>query len=753
MLAVEGIVIDETSKQPIEYATISVFRNDSLLDGTTTKKDGSFKLKIKADFDYLEVSFIGYQTTQIPRKKIVAKEKIVVSLFPHEAILEEVTIQAERTVTQQLIDRKIINVGADLQQTGSTALEIFDQITEIQTDLSSGVIFLRGSSNVLVLINGKPSGLSPSELLAQMPATSISKIELITSPSAKYQADGISGIINVILKKNFSKGLNLNLNAGIGTKRNNLSTDGNYNYQNFNFRWNISRSERDMDSKQWLKRSYNTGSIEEIYAPHDYGGKVEKVSLGTDFLFSEKGELSVSWDYVDDYHNFYNKVFYTYLTGEPSVDYLRTSEHTHLTNTWNANYRHKLNQEGHFLELDYNLNKNDNDLPAADFEEDVFLFEELYSNINTLHRLSLDHTLPISDDMRLESGATWNKRILESQYQFDDDNNLNEQLGLFDYQEEVLGLYSQLNWTFDQLTLQGGIRYEHFNSLGSGQNNTNQVNYTFANFFPSFHLNYNLSETQKLNIGLSKRISRPHFNHINPYRIGNPYFRFVGNAQLLPEYSYNTELTHLFQTEKINVSTTAFYRHRTDIIQRLESFTSEGVQEVFNINAGIKNSYGIETTIAKQLFPLWRTNLTGNYYFTKINQTEIVTWDRLYSSSVQLKNTFTIGEIWTTDLTYRHTPKFQNAFYYVEPRNRIDFALRGRFFKNRLSVNLRVQDVLNKNLFYRNTYTNTLVQEEKWRFQSQTRGYLLNLNYQIIKNSNFTRNRKQRNYFHGGTVD
>lgn len=753
-LHIKGKILESGSNTPIEHASIAIIKDGSTIDGCISEENGKFRLQTLSDFHELKVSFIGFEPKVIPRSAIESKDLLEIFLSPAEELLNEILVETERTVTQQLIDRRIINVGADLQQTGATALEVFDQLAEIQTDLSSGEISLRGSNNILLLVNGKPSGMSPSELLAQIPSSSIDKIEIITSPSAKYQANGISGILNIQLKKRIEQGLNLKLNAGVGTKRHNYGLDGNYNFKQVNFRWNYMQSKRRMYSKQWIERSYKTGTVENIYAPQDFDGSVQKASFGFDFLPNKKNEFSVSWDYVDDAHDFFNKILYSYPTGEDSIDYLRTTSHSHLTNTWNVNYRYKINEKEHFLELDYNLNKNDNDFPLSDFENNVLLFEEHYINQNTLQRLSLDYTLPISKHLKLEAGSNWNKRNLQSQYHFTESNHIDQNHSLFDYEEDVLAFYSSFRWQKEKkYSLQAGLRYEYFNSSGGREDEHTKVSFSFADIFPSLHLNYEIDEYQKLNLGLSRRISRPHFNHINPFRLGNPYFTFVGNPGLSPEYSNNIELSYNLLNDKVSLAATTFYRYRKDVIQRIDSFTQEGIQRIKNINAGNNTSFGIETTIGKDIVPFWRASVAANYYFTKIHHTELVFWDRLYTSSIQVKNTFKTGKKWTMDLSYRHTPKRQRAFQYLNPRNRVDFAVRAKLLQKRLSLNLTIIDVFDINLFYRTTKTDFITQNTTWKFQSQTRGFLFNVSYQIIKDSNFSRSRKKRDYSHGGAIE
>ncbi|PQJ80361.1 carboxypeptidase-like regulatory domain-containing protein [Polaribacter porphyrae] len=282
---IKGKVLDSVTKVQIPYAIITIFNADKIIDGTSTDKFGDFSIQLNTQATHLKISFIGYDLSTINLNNFTFIEANIFYLKPALNALDEVIINAEQSTTSLKIDRKIINIGADLQQAGATALEAFDQVAEIQTDLGTGTLSLRGSGNVRLLINGKPSGLNPTELLEQLPASSILRVEIITSPSAKNLADGLSGIINVILKKNSLNGLNVNINGGFGTKRYNYGLNGNYSLGFINFRWNLSQAGRKMDSKQTIFQRYTNGNTRDFFAPHDFNGLVKTISTGIDFFY------------------------------------------------------------------------------------------------------------------------------------------------------------------------------------------------------------------------------------------------------------------------------------------------------------------------------------------------------------------------------------------------------------------------------------------------------------------------------------
>ena len=748
----QGIVLDQNTKEVIPFATITAYNNSELISGTSTDESGKFKLSTSEILSHLEISFIGYKNELIKIEDIIDSNGIKILLQASIEELDAVVVNAEQTTTNLKIDRKIINLAADLQQAGATALEAFDQITEIQTDLGTGSLSLRGSGNVRLLINGKPSSLNPTELLEQIPAASILRVELITSPSAKNQADGLSGIINIILKKNTAQGLNTNLNAGVGTKRYNYGLDGNYNFSFLNFRWNVSQTGREMDSKQRVSQRYQNGDTRDLFTPHDFSGLVRRIDIGLDFFINEQNELSISVDYSDNAHSFYNDTFYTNVTGREDFIYARNSSHHHRILNLNANYRAQFEKENHFLELDYQFSKNNNTLPAIDFDDGNFLFEEERINNNNLNALALDYSFPITDHIFFETGASWNARILES-------SNLTkvadepEILGVFNYDESLLGIYGLTNIKAGKLTWQLGLRYESLTSNSINMSNNETTNLEFSNFFPSIHGSYAINDANTFNLGYSRRISRPNFRNINPFQARNQYFEWIANPSLKPEFSDNFETNYQYNGNKLSASLALFYRYRTDVIERLQAIDLDGVLLNTFDNIGEKHSYGIEASTSYKLTNFWNSQLSANYYHTSINQDVPLTWDELYSSNLIFKNTFKINSALSADISYRHNFKTQNAFDFIEPRDRIDLAVRLKLLENKLSLNLRIVDLLDNNLMYRTAVTQNVIQNEVWRFQSQTFGYLFSVSYKLFQNKQKTRNRKDRNYNYGGTTD
>lgn len=747
----QGLVMDKLTGETIPYASVIFYYEAELIDGISTDSTGQFQIKINQPLTHIEVSFIGYDKYTLKTTDLQNSADIIIQLQLSTAQLGEVVVLGERTNTQLKIDRKVIHLGADLQQSGTTALEAFDQLSEVQTDLGTGALSLRGSGNVRLLINGKPSAMSASELLAQIPASSIESVEIITSPSAKNQTDGLSGIINILLKKNLEQGLNLSVNAAAGTKRHSYGLTGNYNFSKMNIRWNASQAWREMDSHQTIEQRYTNGSSRDFFAPHDFSGIVRKMAAGLDLFINPKNEVSFEFDYTHDHHDFFNDTFYSNVTDRDDYIYRRNSSHTHETFITNINYRKIFTGEAHFIEFDYNLTGNNNLLPAIDFDDGYFLFEEEKRNDNTLQALAVDYTRPIGNNMKLETGLSWNGREIKSydHFNFEQQSDIRD---IFSYRENLFGVYALTRSSIGKLNWQAGLRYEDFYSSSENSANDQVTDLQFSNLFPSVHASIQVNEESVFNAGYSKRASRPDFNHVNPFRMGNQYFKWNANPNLRPEFSHNLEANYQYNGKVLSYSASAFYHRRKDVIEWLQDIDENGVQNTGFNNIGEKNAIGIESDISLRLTSFWDSQLSANYYHTNIHQDVYLTWDQLYSSGFIVKNTFKIGSHVSADITFRHSGKEQRTFNQRMARNRLDIAARVRMLKNRLTANIRVIDALNDNLMYRKTVTPDVVQQEVWRFQSQTLGVLFSVDYRLFQNKIKERNRKKRNYQHGGST-
>ncbi len=746
---IKGIVVDGATKEVIEYATVAVYHNDKLIDGTSTDKKGKFSLKIKSEFTYVEVSFIGYKTKKILRNDSMINGLMTIDL-ERDDTLDEIVINSEITSTQLKVDRKVVRPGRDALLSGS-ALDAFEQIAEIQVDLATGALTFRGSNNVVLLLNGKPTTLSATELLQQIPSGDIERIELITAPSAKYRANGTSGIIDIILKKDRSVGLNLNLASAVSDNHQNIGVSGNYGLSFMNVRFGSFITNRDVLNTQRVERSFTSGSEVLIFTPYDFSGKILNANVGVDLFFDEKNDLSLDYTYTDNVHDIQSNTLFSDVTNNTALTIDRILYHFHYTSRFNANYRRKFNEKDHYLEMDYNRTANNNRFPSRNDQNNAPIYSDEIINNNVLQSASFDYMFPINKDWRIETGGSFDHRDLVSSLILVPANQQSS-FGRMDYDEQLLGMYALTHLNKNNIILQAGLRYENYSSKYTISQLSLNNSFHFSNLFPSIHLTYKLNDKNSLNLGYSKRISRPNFRHINPFQFGSPVSVFVGNPSLIPEKIDNFDIVFQTKGNTVHTSFNVFYRNQKDVILPVTSIEEEtGVQTYSYRNTGVNDMYGLETTVRFKLRSFWTLLTTANFYYTDLrSSTENFNWRIRRSSSVQIRNTFKIGKKVTTDVTYLHTPKRQEPLLFVLPRNKVDVGIRASFLNNLLTVNLRVNDVFNTNNQKRTVVTEEFVQHDILSFQLWQRYYMLSLNYNFLQSKFKRRSRKNRNYNHGG---
>jgi len=412
--SVTGTVMDREFQEPIPYATISVKnQTGEIVTGTVSAVDGTFTLDKLPEGKYLfEIQFMGYKTYS--EEVIISDKKKEfhlgeIFLQAEVAQLDDVEIVAERSTIEQRIDRKVVNVGKDLTTVGATASEIMNNIPSVSVD-QDGNISLRGNQNVKVLVDGKPTNMDVATLLKQIPSTSIKQIELITNPSAKHDPEGMSGIINIILHKNANLGFNGNLTTGV-TIGENLSSTGslnlNYRHGKFNLYTNLSANSRNNDLDGYIK-DVNTGATE--YPDIEFSNTGYLMKTGVDYYLNDRNTISL----YNNQNLSYQKIDGTFglvYPSDASLNYsqLIDTDEDNLSSTYNFDFRHDFEKEGHNLELEVDYNRYTND------EDSFFDFtgenppNEPYRDLVNKERYTtltnLDYVNPLSETSKLELGA------------------------------------------------------------------------------------------------------------------------------------------------------------------------------------------------------------------------------------------------------------------------------------------------------------------------------------------------------------
>ena len=768
--------IDSKTNKPIEYATVSLIKakDSTLITGTTTTKKGEIKLENLPFGSYkLKARFIGYQTFYTNSFDLTAKDLIVdlgkLKMEPNLKNLNTIEINGERNDFSNQLDKKTYAVGKNITNVGGSATDILQNIPSVNVDID-GKVSLRGSENVTVLIDGKPStltGANRQAILQQLPANAISEVEIITNPSAKYDADGMAGIINIKTKKDKLKGFNANtqvtagtndkysFNIGINNRTAKYNLFGNYSYRHER-RNGFGNSEQfnRFDTIKYSFKSKNDGynlndfhtgrvGIEYYLSNHN----TISLSTGISSNISSKPE-AINYDYFDSIgaftRNFKRNNFSAdnNLTFDASLDYKRTTpkNKSELTasasissNVRNANEAYK-NSTAFSFDIASQRNTN-----TANFTNFI---------------AQVDYIYPLKNG-KFETGAKNTNRIIDNnqqgfRYDFGNgeywqDSKISNH---FVYNENITAAYAIYTGKKQKFDYQAGLRSELTNIDGNSKTTATTFNNNYFNFFPSGFVKYALSKTQDLQIGYSRRVNRPGFETLNPFIDYSDSVNLrQGNPTIKPEYIHSLELNYLTQIKKLNFSTTLYYRYTDNMIARYRSVnpaTGQSLMTFYNFNSS--ENTGIEAIIRYSFVKLGNLMLSGNWYRNVINgnnvlsdlQSDITTWNIRFTYNLQLPKTF----YFQANGMYMAPMKFGQAT--ISGMSGVDIGLRKDYMKSKLQLGLNVSDVFDIRQFNMEIVGNNFNSEAMRK--RETRILTVSLTYRFGSNENpFTKKKPATN--------
>lgn len=627
---VSGRVIDAKIKEPLPYVNIVVKdQSGNIITGGISHDDGTFNIdKLPLGDLKVEVTYIGYKTIVRDITIERGKRKINVGdiLLAEDAeTLDEVTVLAEVSTIQQKIDRKVINVGKDLTTAGPTASDIMNNIPSVNVDQQTGDISLRGNQNVQVMVDGKLSNIPAAQLLRQIPSSSIKQIELITNPSAKYNPDGMSGIINIILHKNVNIGFNGNLNLGLGYQlvpKFNSSLDMNYRNGKLNFFGSYGNNIVDRRNTGLLTQTET--DISQTFNFLDENDS-HLFKFGVDYYINDKNTLSV----------FTNQNFFKsgtlgeteLLTNSGSfLSQLQTfnNEGENDSEQYNFNYKLDFNKEGHNIELEVDLNQFDRD----DLTRNIFTgpdarpnFEEITQVERNRTTINLDYVNPLSETSKLEAGLQ--ARLFDNTINYNSDARVRNEFGdfiptqtMFDYERNIYSAYVSYGFSKNKWSYQLGLRAETVNvdalAIDTDLTNDTTTDFPFENdyvqVYPSAFITYNASEKNSYAFSFSRRVDRPGVGQVNPIpQFNTPLISQFGNPSLEPQFTNSLEVNYTRNLEKGSITGGLFYRLIEDELNQGvfvdRSDLGSGRVILTNDNFGNTSAYGIE--------------ISGNYRPTK----------------------------------------------------------------------------------------------------------------------------------------
>ncbi|MDG1037546.1 MAG: TonB-dependent receptor [Polaribacter sp.] len=759
-IEVIGKLVEEETSQPIPYATV-VIKNKSTnknITGVITDDSGKFIITTTKPNFYVEISFMGFETKTIT-EFIVTNRKVnlgTIKLAPNSQALDEVVVTGEVSKTVFKLDKRVFNIGKDISSTGASALEVLNNVPSVNVNIE-GDISLRGSSGVQILINGKPSVLADqsSNALGTITADMIDSIEIITNPSAKYEASGTAGILNIILKKEEKKGWNGSISVNTGIPDNHsLGLSLNRRTENFNLFAQLGAGYRSLPQES---ENINQNLItDEVLLSNGKEFRNEtffNLTLGTDYHINDLNVLTLSGNFayeIEDQPSNYNFQFF--------------DENNNLISNWIREESTKATNPKYKYELNYKKQFKNNEDHTLQFSAlGSFFGKELESqftnttssgtNINSDQQtetnfqqadytFKADYVNPISEVYTIETGAQYAINDVGNDFEVRDLIGgvyvVNEDLtNNFEWNQKVLGLYATVAFEKEKWGIKAGLRLEQTN-VNTLLTNTNQSNERdYSNFFPTLHTSYKISDNVSFQAGYSKRIFRPRLWDLNPFfNIRNNFNIRVGNPNLQPEFTDSYELTSIYKVGKASLSSSLYHRYTTDVVERVSTFKNN-VTFYTPENIGTNSSIGFETN-GKYTPNKWLT-LTGDFnfnYFDRAGTFENQVFDftgNQWSSRLGSKIGF------PKDIDVELTGNYRSGFETIQGEQTgfafMDLGIRKKIFKGKAIVNLGIRDVFASRIQERFVNQPTF---ETYSFGQRGRFFTLGISYGFGKGEAMT---------------
>lgn len=755
---ITGSISDSISDKPIEYANITLInsRDSAAVTGGISNSMGDFDIReIPLGRYSIRFEFMGYETLvmddiRLSPRESVEKDLGVIHLSPTTLEGDQVNVEGESPLFVQMIDKKVFNVDKSLNAEGNSAIEVLEQIPSVDVDVD-GVISLRGSSNVKILIDGKPSGLSNednSSLLEQIPSSTIENVEIITNPSAKYDPEGMSGIINVVIKTNRLKGFTGTVGAGYADADRN-SINGQVNFRNKKI--NISsmlayrQGTHEMDGTNHMT-TYDSSHVIRNITDQESDGVRRHGSytgrLSTEYSLTPKNKLSAGLMLSQRSRNFEEHIDYeqglTETTILPVYERDSDGESKSQSISYSFGWEKDFAGDGQELIADFRQTRNHSDESGEHvqngYSDPISYFEEQYTDgeDETLTRtFQIDYVHPYGEKHKLELGLKSTTTEKDNRFGsqsldslggvYVEDEHLNSH---FLYNESIHSAYGTYGQQFGLIGIQGGLRLEQAlteSDIFDGNTFSND----YQSIFPSFHLSYTLAPQRDVQVSYSRRVNRPRIRSLIPIsRYHDPLNIRTGNPELLPEYIDSYELNYSQFSKGVSFSTGLYYRKINDLIRRykeIQYIDGDAIAFLTYKNLDQGHSYGAEAMINGRFMKKVRLMLSGNVTRTIIDKSGLEADINTDSYGYFLRGTATYSPFENTDIqvfTMYRSPR-QIAQGSMSDMLFSNLSIKQRFMENKGSVSLQVSDLFNGRRFEFDLETDQFDQIRKRSFGSR----------------------------------
>lgn len=768
---IKGKIVDAATSAPLSRANVSIIAlpDSSVATGAVADASGKFEISnIRLGTYIVRINYVGYETFNSEPIAITREIKNVdlntIGLIQTATRTNAVEVTAERQMVEYSQGKRIFNVDKNIAATGGTALDIIKNIPSVSVDID-GNVSLRGSSNFRLQINGKPTSISPTIFFEQTPASSIESIEIITNPSARYDAEGMTGIINVILNQKRDEGLNGLFSVNMGTRdKYSFSVNSTYQYGDWNFFLNYDYGSRRMqgngNSYRITRLSDTTELIQEFKNRRSFLN--QGIRTGFEYNFSKFDQLSMSTSYRAsegtrnrniDYKNYLN------FATIPNSLYNRLSKDEDDNPYWDysLNYKHNFGERGHDLTFDLyfsNFDGNDEGSYVQTWKSPVSpVLEEATksNNINRNINIQSDYSYPFGN-YKLETGAKVSFQKLDDDYKFFQYSALDtNKSNRFLYNERISAAYAILSGKFDDFSVQFGVRFEH-SKIETELKTTGEKNgQDYANFFPSANFSYKLSKTDEFQVNYSRRINRPRSNFLNPFvDYSDPYNLRGGNPRLKPEFINAYEIAYVKNFKIMSVTPTLFYRQTDDNISFVADIVSDGIIKTTFENVAKGTNYGLELNVTFDYFKFMRLSSDFSYYRSEIKGKDksLEMDNNDYSWSIRTNASIFLSRELSMQITGFYTgptvtPQGQRYSF-----SSLDFGARYEMFDRKLALTLRISDIFNEMKF--GGYSKNSNFYSRYTMKRETRVAYLGFQYKINEGPKQRERRRQTDNPGGG---
>ena len=762
---VKGKVIDAQNGEALQFASISIYNSNSnsIVTGTISNEKGQFQLEIPYGEYYVLIDFMGFAKKQTKIFSATKENNLInlgkIEISPDSDIIGEVEVTAEKEMFVNKIDSKTFNVSKDLTMQSKSALEALEQIPSIGVDID-GNISLRGNGNVRILINDRPivvTAENQAALLEQIQANNIESIDVITNPSAKYNPDGMGGIINIQLKKSQPNGKNLsvsvssdffreygaNISGGIRTKKLNI-------YGTYGFKHNKWEYERESHQQNlFTDTSYYMNQFSE-------GGRINNSHMGTfgiDYKIDKKNTIGI--ETLLSIADKDKKVPFNYEFLDENENLISSSERDNTEDIQQykidlqANFKHKFTKPKHYIEVLASINQNSRDEKSDYFESSSYpsfgdtldIQNNIQKDISNTYTYKIHHFYPINDKSSVETGIDGEIRQIDNQIDvLTFDMNQNKYItdttksSLFNYFDQTHALYSLFKSSYKKFSYQLGLRLEysdyHFNITDQNIDNSNKWR---LNYYPSVHLQYKIDESSELGASYSKRVNRPSVRQLNPlHDYADAYNYRVGNPDLKPENIHSTEISYSKKIGKFRIMPALYYKYIDQAIKRIKTRDTANIGIVTYMNLDYGSSYGAELIASYKATKWLEFNGSANLGYRKMkDKTDGSLSNEDFAWSGKLISYILLPLDIKLQLSYHYYGQRVVPQGYIDPMQWLDVGLKRSFWNNKASIGVRASDIFRTREF--NIHIDTDEYISYLHFKRKPTYILVNFTYQIGK--------------------